>query len=208
MADFLKSASNPEPKAPLGFTIGVLSDTHIPDRKRELDPRITRAFQQASVDLIFHAGDISTQVVLDQLGELAPVQAVRGNRDWMMLRHLPSVITMEIHGVRLALAHGHGSLANYILDRLYYYQHGFHIERYLPRLLSTFTTSDVIVFGHIHRPICQMIDGQFVFNPGSAHVPDPPYKPSVGMIRIYSNGEFQATHIQLEDVISMATQIR
>ncbi len=200
MADLLKSDSLPEPKAPQVFTIGVLSDTHIPDRKRELDPRIIKAFQQARVDLIFHAGDIATQVVLDQLGNLAPVQAVRGNRDWMMLRHLPPAITMEIYGARLALTHGHGSLANYIQDRLYYYRHGFHIERYLPRLLSTFPASDVIVFGHIHRPFCQVIDGHTVFNPGSAHVPDPPHLPSVGTIRIYSDGGLQARLIQLDDV--------
>ncbi len=158
------------------------------------------AFEQAGVELIIHAGDISTPGVLDQLGKIAPVQAVRGNRDWMLLRHLPSNLQIEIHGVSLAVAHGHGSLLDYIRDRLFYYAYGFKFERYLPRLLSSFPTSRIIIFGHVHRPHNRMINGQLLFNPGSAHVPDPPYNPSAGIIQISSLGEVQAQIIQLQDV--------
>ena len=200
MGNLLRLTPLINPKAPQIFTIGVLSDTHIPDRIRELDPRIVTAFRQAEVGLILHAGDISTQVVLDQLGEIAPVQAVRGNRDWMMLRHLPQDAQMEIHGVSLALTHGHGSLTDYLQDRLNYYLHGFRMERYLPRLLSNFPTSRVIVFGHIHRPYNRLIHGQLVFNPGSAQVPDPPHQPSIGIIQITPQSEVQAQIIQLMDI--------
>jgi putative phosphoesterase len=202
MGDLLGSARDPEIKAPQGFTIGVLSDTHVPDRRRQLDPRIIKCFQIASVDLIFHAGDISTQAVLDQLNEIAPVRAVRGNRDWMMLGHLPNALTMEINGARLALVHGHGSLVDYVRDRLQYYLHGFQIERYLPRLLASFPASQAIIFGHIHRPLNRTINAQLIFNPGSAHVPDPPYRPSVGIIQISPGGEIQARIVQLGDISS------
>lgn len=182
------------------FTIGVLSDTHVPDRQRWLDPRIQIAFEQANVDLILHAGDISTRNVLDRLEEIAPVRAVRGNRDWVMLRHLPSSLQIEIHGVSLALAHGHGSLLDYIWDRLNTYASGFKIERYLPRLLANFPTTRVIIFGHVHRPYNQIINGQLLFSPGSAHLPDPPYNPSAGIIQITTKGEVKARIIQLQDI--------
>jgi len=200
MGDRVSPVSPPALEASHDYTIGVLSDTHVPDRKRQLDPRIMSAFQQASADLILHAGDISTQIVLDQLGELAPVMAVRGNRDWMMLRQLPPSVTIEINGVSLSLAHGQGGLIQYLLDRLHYYLYGFRLERYIPRLLSSFPDSQVIVFGHIHRPLNQTIDNRLVFNPGSAQVPDPPYRPSLGILRISSDGQVQATLLQLDDI--------
>ena len=200
MGDLVSSAYDLEIKAPQGFTIGVLSDTHVPDRRRQLDPRIIKCFQSASVELILHAGDISTQAVLDQLEAIAPVRAARGNRDWMMLSHLPPALTIDVNGAQLALVHGHGSLINYIMDRLQYYLHGYRIERYLPRLLAGFPNSQAIIFGHIHRPFNQMMNGQLLFNPGSAHVPDPPYKPSVGIVKISPNGEIQARIIQLDDI--------
>lgn len=206
MADLLRSEPPANLKTPQLFTIGVLSDTHVPDRQRRLDPRILQAFEQAGVELILHAGDISTRGVLEELEQVAPVQAVRGNRDWMMLPDLPSSRQMEIHGVSLALAHGHGSLLDYIRDRLYYYANGFQIERYLPRLKSSFPATRIIIFGHIHRPHNRIIDGQLLFNPGSAHVPDPPYNPSAGILQISSQGEVQARIIHLNDVPTASPQ--
>ena len=153
MGDLLGSGRDLEIKAPQVFTIGVLSDTHVPDRRRKLDPRILQCFQSASVDLILHAGDISTQAVLDELSCIAPVRAVRGNRDWMMLGHLPSTLTMEINGVRLTLIHGHGSLIDYVQDRLNYFVEGFRIERYLPRLIASFPASQAIT-AFSHRAMC------------------------------------------------------
>ncbi|MBW6475409.1 MAG: metallophosphoesterase family protein, partial [Anaerolineaceae bacterium] len=47
--------------------IGVLSDTHIPDRVGALHPDILPAFKEMGVELIIHAGDISSPVVLRQL---------------------------------------------------------------------------------------------------------------------------------------------
>jgi hypothetical protein len=59
--------------------IGVLADTHIPDRAKELHPDIIPIFQQHEVDRIIHAGDICVPSVLEQLTKVAPVDAVRGN---------------------------------------------------------------------------------------------------------------------------------
>ena len=55
-------------------TIGVISDTH-----GLLRPEAISALKGS--DLIIHAGDIGRLEVIEQLAEIAPVKAIRGNID-------------------------------------------------------------------------------------------------------------------------------
>src|SRR5438067_983904 len=59
--------------------LGLISDTHIPEARRELWPQVFEAFR--GVDAILHAGDIHDLVVIDQLSDIAPTFAARGNGD-------------------------------------------------------------------------------------------------------------------------------
>ena len=54
--------------------IGVISDTH-----GLLRTEAVEALQGS--DLILHAGDIGPAVILDELKNIAPVKAIRGNAD-------------------------------------------------------------------------------------------------------------------------------
>ena len=92
----------------MAITLGLIADTHIPDRRSSLHPQILTAFKEAGVAAILHAGDICSPQVLERLETVAPVYAVRGNRDWVLLRHLPSTRLLEFGGIRVAMAHGHG----------------------------------------------------------------------------------------------------
>jgi len=56
-------------------TIGVISDTH-----GVLRPEAVKALR--GVDLIIHAGDVGRSDILDELRQIAPVFAVRGNTDY------------------------------------------------------------------------------------------------------------------------------
>jgi putative phosphoesterase len=180
------------------LTLGVISDTHIPDRARQLDPRALDAFQAASVDKILHAGDVSTPHVLAQLEELAPVHAVRGNRDWLALPHLPYHYRLEYAGVKIGLTHGHGRWWNYFFDRVEYLTQGYRLEVFQPRLLETFPDARVIVFGHTHRPLVHWVEGVLLFNPGSPHFPDiKSITPSVGLLHIHDGGEVAGEIINL-----------
>jgi uncharacterized protein len=171
------------------ITIGVVSDTHIPDRARQIHPAVTTVFREAGVQAILHAGDISTPATLQLLEEIAPVYAVRGNRDWVALRHLPFTRQLEFGGVKVGLTHGHGPLLDYMRDRMDYMLRGYRLEMFAPRLLSAFPDVDVIVFGHTHRSLNQRLDGRLVFNPGSPHFPDPKTAmPSVGLLHISDAG--------------------
>lgn len=57
--------------------IGLISDTHIPEARAELWPQVFDAFR--GVDVILHGGDIHDLVVIDQLHDIAPTWAARGN---------------------------------------------------------------------------------------------------------------------------------
>ena len=59
--------------------VGLISDTHIPEARDELWPQVFDEFD--GVDCILHAGDIYDITVIDQLSEIAPVYAARGNGD-------------------------------------------------------------------------------------------------------------------------------
>ncbi|MCA9945325.1 MAG: metallophosphoesterase family protein, partial [Anaerolineales bacterium] len=57
-------------------TIGLMSDTHMPQRWAALPPVLGHIF--ANVEMIFHAGDVGELWVLDELSQIAPVIAVHG----------------------------------------------------------------------------------------------------------------------------------
>ena len=161
--------------------LGVICDSHIPDRMRALPPAMFEAL--AGVDAILHAGDICVQRVLDALAELAPVYAVRGNRD-LALR-LPLDRELAFEGVRLGLTHGHGGLARYARERLYTTFLGYYHTRFLRQVRARFGSVQAVVFGHSHRPVNFVLNGVLMFNPGSLG-PDyrKPHGPAVGLLTI------------------------
>lgn len=181
------------------ITLGVIADTHIPDRARRLDPGISEIFRTAGVQAILHAGDVSTPGVLDQLRQIAPVHAVRGNRDVFALRELPQCSLLSFAEVRIALSHGHGSWLRYLVDRVDYVLRGYRIELFQPRLLKEFPDTNVIVFGHTHRPYNHRENGVLLFNPGSPHCPDGKgTAPSVGLLSIQTRGEVYGEIVSLD----------
>jgi predicted phosphodiesterase len=69
---------------------------------------------------------------------------------------------------------------------------------YLPRLRRQAPDAQVIVFGHIHRPINVLVDGQLIFNPGSPHFTDHASIPRcIGILRVDSTGRVTGEHITL-----------
>jgi putative phosphoesterase len=112
-----------------------------------------------SPDHILHAGDIGDLAVLDQLAEIAPVTAVRGNIDANSdgARVLPDAITIDLRDDA-------GSLATVLL---------MHIALYGPLLradaarLARAEGAGIVVCGHSHVPFLGRDRGIVVMNPGS-----------------------------------------
>ena len=171
------------------LTIGVIADTHVPDRVRELDPQVLQVFGAANVAVILHAGDITGPQVLAQLERVAPVYAVGGNRDWVLLGRLPAERRLSFEGVSIGMAHGHGGWKKYLRDKPYFYRYGYRHERLLPRLQAAFPDVQVIIFGHGHTPLNRWENGQLLFNPGSPHIPDiNTQHPQPGVVAYYCCG--------------------
>lgn len=133
--------------------IGVLSDTHIPNRARQIPPVLFEIF--AGVDLLLHAGDLAEEKVLLDLQALAPLAAVAGNMDSLILQQqLGHKKILEVAGFRLGLTHGH---------------QGSDRSKTPQRALAEFAADqvDCVVFGHSHQPFLEKINGVLLFNPGS-----------------------------------------
>jgi hypothetical protein len=180
------------------LTVGVIADTHIPDRARALHPQIIPLLEETKVNLILHAGDISGHGVLEELERVAPVKAVRGNRDWLFLNTLPLVLELNLANVPVVLMHGHGGFLNYLRDKYLYMRDGYDFSRYQKKLVKLVPEARVIVFGHTHRIENVVIDGQLWFNPGSASIGFRlGASPSIGVLRFYERGEVKGDVIGL-----------
>jgi putative phosphoesterase len=136
--------------------VGVISDTHGLVRPEALD-----ALREA--DVIVHAGDIGGPHVLQELGELAPVIAVRGNVDverWATA--LPERRRLELGGATVLLIHDRAILGG-------------------PPAVEGI---DVVVFGHSHQPLAEREGGVLWFNPGSAGPGRFSHSVSLGLLEI------------------------
>lgn len=178
--------------------LGVIADTHIPDRTRRLHPKVIPLFKQSGVEVILHAGDVSVPKVLAELREIAPVYAVRGNRDFWRLRYLPAFVDLEFNGVPVVLAHGQGRWWNYLASKVQYLAYGLQPERYKRQLVQTFPHARVIIFGHIHIPVNDWVSGRLLFNPGTACCPEVnKLPPSVGLLHVNAGGEVRGEIVYL-----------
>ena len=160
--------------------IGVISDTHIPDRAKQIPQQILDDFR--NVDMIVHAGDLVDLEVLEKLKSVCKnVKAVWGNMDpYDVKKKLPEKEIVEIGRHRIGITHGYGPPGK-LID-----------------FLTDFFKSDkvdMIIFGHAHAGFNEKRGGVLFFNPGSAT--DKAFSPynSYGIIEI--NDEIEAKIIKI-----------
>jgi putative phosphoesterase len=134
-----------------GIRVVVVADTHgLPH------PASARCIAAQRPDAILHAGDIGDLRVLEDLGALAPLTAVRGNID-TRAAHLPDVLTIDL------AADAQIALRILLL----------HIAVYGPKLhagaarLAQARNAQLVICGHSHVPFIGRDRGLSVFNPGS-----------------------------------------
>jgi len=127
------------------IVLGVVADTHVPDRVAGLPEKLLQALDAQSVEYILHAGDISRQRIIDHLSEIAPVYAVQGNRDWFYGLKLPTHIDLTFNGVKLTLTHGHGNIPHYIYDKIQYLLMGYTLTRYQRNLAKQHPAAQIQV---------------------------------------------------------------
>lgn len=104
--------------------IVILADTHVGDRTSEIEPALLRAIAAELPDRIFHAGDVCKPEAIERLSQIAPTDAVQGNRDWFMGYRLPMEYHHQINGIKITLAHGHMSIWQWFLNYVVLFMFG------------------------------------------------------------------------------------
>ncbi len=120
--------------------IGVISDTHGCCGSK-------RSKRCGGSELIIHGGDIGGREIIDSLGRIAPVMAVRGNTDresWTAA--LPEKAVVEAD------------------QALIYVLHDLHALDLNPAAAGF----RMVVSGHSHKPSRSEREGVLYLNPGSA----------------------------------------
>ena len=192
--------------------IGVLSDTHIPHRLPALPAWVPKAFREANVSLILHAGDVDEPASLDALSAVAPVVAVRGNLHLASRSrsspHLPTAVEIEVHGRRIVVTHGHGRPHEWLWDK----RRGFIAVRsaapdarqrdafndvLIARNARRFPYANVLIFGHSHHRLLRQVGRTLFLNPGAiAHAKDE--TPSVAILTVSAGGKLDVRFIEGE----------
>lgn len=151
--------------------IGVISDTHLGKPTDDFKATVGRFF--SGVDIIVHAGDMTSKLVYDYLSNW-DLRAVAGNMDDYDLRAVaPEKRIEEVSGKRIGIIHGWGS--------------PFGLERVV---FGEFSGVDAIIFGHSHIPLNTMRGHVHLCNPGS-------YRSSktIGMLEVGDEITFRVIEI-------------
>jgi putative phosphoesterase len=121
----------------------------MPRGSRRLPKECLRRLESA--ELILHAGDVVAASVLDELSELAPVDAVAGNMDEAeLLAELPERRVVEVGGARIGMVHVPGPAVG----------RG-------ERLAAAFPGCQAVIYGHTHVPDVSRAGDTWILNPGS-----------------------------------------
>lgn len=152
--------------------IGILSDTH-----GMLRPQVLDVLQNC--ELIFHAGDINKQKILDDLGQIAPVYVVRGNNDKEWARQIPETIRAECYGLRVFMVHN---------------------KKMIPKDLGEI---DLVIYGHSHKYEEKIVEGIQYLNPGSCGPRRFNQEITLAILNLEEHGG-----VQIEKLVIPHTEIR
>jgi putative phosphoesterase len=177
--------------------IGLISDTHMPERCPALPPALFEALR--GVDLLLHAGDVGELWVLDRLSAIAPVIAVHGNDDTAdAQRELPYQQALAVAGQRIVLTHAHyPDRAQELESRK---DDGWEpkLERRLA--IGSRAGASIVVFGHTHVPMSLQRGDVLLVNPGAIAAPNYVTRQrvqSVALLFIRDDGARAVVHLDL-----------
>lgn len=156
-----------------GTTIGLIADTHVPNGAASVQQKVFNVFQTAKVDYIVHAGDITSQKVIERLQAIAPVIAVHGNHaPESMVERYPEVNSLSVAGYHIGVWH----------DQYYLHRKRRALE------LAHERNFDILIIGHSHKQRFLHTQGVYIINPGSSTNAFPPLlvNPTVAMLTIHT----------------------
>lgn len=168
--------------------IGIISDTHIPERAPKIPEIVFEVFKD--VELILHAGDLVSFDVLKELEQIAPTKCSQGNMDRAYGIKLPKNVFIEVEGLKIGINHGE------------VYPRGDSQQlKYIAMEMGV----EVLVTGHTHWPFIKDVGSVLMLNPGSATVPRLS-DPSVMLLDV-NNRKLDAQIVKIGDSTCKALNI-
>ena len=128
----------------------IVSDTH---RYHKYYDKIFEI--EENIDLLIHLGDLEGGEYYIEQTAGCPVHMVAGNND--LFTQLPMEKEFKLGNKRVFITHGH------------YYRVSAGYERIYQEALRR--KANIVMFGHIHRPVQQEKNGILLLNPGSISYP-------------------------------------
>lgn len=128
--------------------IAVISDSHGGSYHLE---RLCRLCQWGGYDMIFHLGDVLSDVAFLRRRLEIPITCVAGNCDLYSKEPREARVTVE--GKRFLLLHGDRYGVKYGYDRLSYY--------------AEEARADCTLFGHTHHAFAGYVGNALLVNPGA-----------------------------------------
>ena len=145
----------------------ALSDTHLNFGER-IPAEAVAAIAAAEPDALLHTGDIAWLPGLAPLAEIAPIYAVRGNRDILNWRKLPAMRRFRMGRRSLLLFHGYGSsLADYLRMRRMATRRSPALRTMNLGFPAEAASDDFLIYGHTHLARAEVAAGRVIVNPGA-----------------------------------------
>lgn len=160
----------------LGNRIGIISDTH-----GLLRDEVKRQLQGCA--RILHAGDVGNPSVLEELNQIAPTIAVRGNVDKEWAECLPMTKEIEDIGLRVFMVHN---------------------KKHIPENMASY---DLILYGHSHKYEEKLVDGMTWLNPGSCGPRRFRLPITMAILQVEEDGRFCIERIDLADATAATEEI-
>ncbi len=145
----------------------ALGDTHLNFGER-IPAEAAAAIAAAEPDALLHTGDIAWLPGLAPLAEIAPIYAVRGNRDILNWRKLPAMRRFRMGRRSLLLFHGYGSsLADYLRMRRMATRRSPALRTMNLGFPAEAASDDFLIYGHTHLARAEVAAGRVIVNPGA-----------------------------------------
>ena len=149
--------------------IGVVSDTH-----GLLRPEVAPVL--AGVDLILHCGDVGKFSILEELGKIAPVTAIRGNIDREgKCAELPETEVTLAEGLYIYMLHDLKTL---------------HLDPAAGRFAA-------VLSGHTHVPNFYQRKGVLYLNPGSCGPRRFDLPVTIALLTVPAKGDLEAKIVHI-----------
>ncbi|MGB9727877.1 MAG: metallophosphoesterase family protein [Nitrososphaeria archaeon] len=130
----------------------IISDTHC-ESMAQLPQKIVDEIK--NVDAIVHAGDYTHIKLVEELAEIKTFYGVYGNMDSYEIKNrLPEKLVINLDGFKIGVTHPPEGGPPY------------NIKRRVKNIIKEKT--DVIIFGHTHKPEISEYENILYLNPGSA----------------------------------------